>query len=141
MKKVEVSSDEAPQAIGPYSQAVKAGNFIFCAGQVGKDPKTNKFVEGGIEAQTKQVLKNLESVLNAAGAALDDVVKTNVYLQNVEDFPKMNEVYAKFFEEPYPARATIEAGRLPQDALVEIDCIAQFQQKGDDCCGGGCGSC
>lgn len=139
MKK-EVVSKKAPTAVGPYSQAIKVGNFIFCAGQVGKNPKTNQFVQGGIESQTKQVLENLKSVLEAAGADFTDVVKTNVYLKNVEDFPKMNEIYAKYFQKPYPARATIEAARLPQEALIEIDCIAGINDD-ENCCEGGCSCC
>src|SRR3989344_4084309 len=140
MKKV-VEAKNAPGAIGPYSQAVQVGSFIFCSGQVGKDPKTNAFVEGGIEPQTKQVLENLKAVLTAAGADLKDVVKTTVYLKNVSDFPKMNEIYASFFEKPYPARATIEAARLPQDALVEMDCIAYINSVNVDCCGKDCSCC
>jgi 2-iminobutanoate/2-iminopropanoate deaminase len=124
MKKVEIIAKNAPPAIGPYSQAVRIGNFIFCSGQVGKDPKTNSFVDGGIKSQTEQILENLNSVLGSAGAKLSDVVKTTVYLKNVSDFLPMNEVYATYFQKPYPARATIEAARLPQDALVEIECIA-----------------
>jgi reactive intermediate/imine deaminase len=123
MKKA-VESKNSPAAVGPYSQAVVVGGFIFCSGQVGKDPKTNTFVEGGIEAQTGQVLENLKAVLSEADADFSHVVKTNVYLKNVADFPKMNEVYATFFKQPFPARATVEVARLPQDALIEIDCIA-----------------
>lgn len=122
--KQTIFTSKAPVAIGPYSQAIQAGNFIFCAGQVGKDPKTNMFVQGGIAAQTKQVLENLESVLKAAGAHMSDVVKTTVYLKNITDFSAMNEVYATFFKTPFPARATVEVARLPQDALVEIECVA-----------------
>lgn len=133
--KQAIETKKAPEAIGPYSQAVQVGNFIFCSGQVGKDPKTNAFVEGGIEAQTKQVLENLKAVLIAAGTDFSHVVKTTVYLKNVSDFSKMNEAYATFFQKPYPARATIEAARLPQDALVEMDCIA-YVKNVDECCGG-----
>ena len=123
MKK-EVFTKKAPAVIGPYSQAIKVGQFIFCSGQVGKDPKTNAFKEGGIEAQTKQIMENLKAVLAATGANLSHVVKTNVYLKNISDFPKMNETYASYFKELFPARATVEVARLPQDALVEIECIA-----------------
>lgn len=124
MKKTAISSDHAPKALGPYSQGVCVDNFIFCSGQVGKDPVTNMFVEGGVEAQTKQILENLKAVLRGAGVDLSHVVKTTVYLKNVSDFQKMNEIYATYFQEPYPARATIEVSRLPQDALIEIECIA-----------------
>lgn len=123
MKKA-IETKNAPGVIGPYSQAVQAGKFIFCSGQVGKDPKTNMFVDGGIAAQTKQILENLKHVLKAAGSDMTDVVKTTVYLKNVTDFSAMNEVYTTFFQKPYPARATVEVARLPQDALVEIECIA-----------------
>ncbi len=134
MKKIEVSAKKAPAAIGPYSQAIKAGDYIFCAGQVGKDPKTNAFVEGGVEAQTKQVLENLKAVLEEAGAEFSDVVKTTVYLKDVADFSKMNEVYASYFQKPFPSRATIQAARLPQDALIEIECIAYIKNE-RGCCG------
>jgi len=136
MKKA-IEPKNVPGALGPYSYAVKVGDFIFCSGQVGKSPKTNEFVKGGIEAQTKQVLENLKAVLTAAGADLSDVVKTTVYLKNVSDFSKMNEVYASFFQKPYPARATIEAARLPQDALIEVDCIA-YVNRVESCCSGDC---
>lgn len=140
MKKSEVSAKKVPAAIGPYSQAVKVGDFIFCSGQVGKDPKTNSFVKGGIESQTRQVLENLKAVLEGAGANLSDVVKTTVYLKDVTDFPKMNEVYASYFQKPYPARATVEVARLPQDALIEIECIARSKNQ-EGCCGSDCNCC
>ena len=133
--KEEITSKQSPPAIGPYSQAIKIGGFIFCSGQVGKDPKTNTFIEGGIESQTKQILENLKAVLSGAGADLSDVVKTTVYLKDVDDFPKMNEVYTSYFQKPYPARATVEVARLPQDALIEIECIAYIKNSGDcNCC-------
>ena len=138
MKKA-IETKKAPGAIGPYSQAVVINNFIFCSGQVGKDPKTNQFVEGGVAAQTKQVLENLKAVLSSAGADFSDVVKTTVYLKNVSDFSQMNEVYATYFQKPYPARATIEAARLPQDALVEIECLAVLGNE--EICGGKCSCC
>ena len=133
--KQAINTTKAPGAIGPYSQAIVVNNFIFCSGQVGKDPKTNQFVEGGVEAQTKQVLENLKAVLLSAGVNFSNVVKTTVYLKNVSDFSQMNEVYAAYFQKPYPARATIEAARLPQDALVEIECLAFSKDKTDKCCG------
>lgn len=134
-----VNTNKAPSAIGPYSQAIVVNNFIFCSGQVGKDPKTNQFVSGGISEQTRQVLENLKAVLASAGVNFSSVVKTTVYLKNVADFSQMNEVYATYFQKPYPARATIEAARLPQDALVEIECIA-FKDKVEGC-GKDCSCC
>ena len=119
-----VSTESAPQAIGPYSQAVSFGNFVFSSGQIPIDPRTGQFVEGGIAEQTEQVLKNLSEVLQAAGASLSDVVKTTVYLADMDDFVAMNEVYGRFFPENPPARSTVQAARLPRDARVEIDVIA-----------------
>ena len=119
-----VKTESAPDAIGPYSQAVSANGFIFCSGQIPLDPRTGRFVEGGIREQTEQVLRNLMAVLEAAGSGLDRVVRTTVFLSNLNDFGAMNEVYARFFDENCPARSTIEAGRLPRDARVEIDAIA-----------------
>ena len=133
MKKA-IESKNSPRAIGPYSQAIKINNLIFCSGQVGKDPKTNAFVEGGVDKQTKQVLENLKAVLAEVGADFSNVVKTTVYLKNIVDFPKMNEIYASYFQKPYPARATVEVARLPQDALIEIECIAHTKEEGG-CCG------
>ncbi len=118
-----IQTKNAPSAIGPYSQAIMVAHFIFCSGQIGIIPKTGRMVEG-IEKQTEQVLKNLEAVLTEAGAALKNVVKTTVYLKNIADFPKMNEIYAKFFGENKPARATVEVANLPKGALVEIEAIA-----------------
>ncbi|MCC6825980.1 MAG: RidA family protein [Acidobacteria bacterium] len=119
-----ISTEKAPGAIGPYSQAVKAGNTVFCSGQIPIDTATGEFVAGGVAEQTEQVLKNLSEVLTAAGASLDSVVKTTVFLADMNDFAAMNEVYARFFNENKPARATVQAARLPRDARVEIDCIA-----------------
>jgi 2-iminobutanoate/2-iminopropanoate deaminase len=119
-----VSTHTAPQAIGPYSQAVSLGNFVFTSGQIPTDPRTGQFVEGGIAEQTEQVLKNLSEVLRAAGVGLADVVKTTVYLADMNDFAAMNEVYGRFFPENPPARSTVQAARLPRDARVEIDVIA-----------------
>ena len=131
--KQEVKTKDAPAAIGPYSQAIKAGNLIFCAGNIAVDPKTNNMISGGIKEQTARTLENLREILKAAGANFDNVVKTTVYLQNMADFPAMNEVYATFFNKPYPARATVEVAKLPKGALVEIECIAVINvfQKGD----------
>jgi 2-iminobutanoate/2-iminopropanoate deaminase len=121
-----VSTINAPGAIGPYSQAIKAGGFIFLSGQIPIDPATGEFVSGGIKEQTERVLKNLSEVLAAAGSSLSKVVKTTVFLSDFADFSAMNEVYAKFFADNKPARATVEAARLPRDARVEIDAIAEI---------------
>lgn len=119
-----VSTDNAPGAIGPYSQAVKTGNLVFCSGQIPIDPATSEFVSNDVAEQTEQVLKNLSAVLEAAGTNLDKVVKTTVFLADMNDFTAMNEVYARYFAENKPARATVQAARLPRDARVEIECIA-----------------
>src|SRR5213082_1095390 len=121
--KEAVSTKDAPPAAGPYSQAIKAGGFVFAAGQIGRDPATNK-VEGDVKAQTERTLKNLSAVLAAAGSGLDRAVKTTVSLRNINDFQAMNEVYAKFFTSMPPARTTIQAAPPNQAALVEIDVIA-----------------
>ena len=119
-----VSTKDAPQAIGPYSQAVKAGGFVFVSGQVAIDPATAEVISGDISAQTERVLKNLEAILRAAGTNLAHAVKSTVYLKNMSEFAAMNEVYARFFKAAPPARATVEVSRLPKDVLVEIDVIA-----------------
>lgn len=119
-----VESADAPKAIGPYSQAIIANGFIFTAGQVGSDPKTGTLVEGGIEAQTEQVLRNIEAVLKAAGSSFEDVVKTTVFLTDINDFAKMNEIYAKRFKAPFPARSTVQVAKLPRDAKIEIEAVA-----------------
>ena len=119
-----IKTENAPAAIGPYSQAVVAGNTIYLAGQIGIEPKSGKLVEGGIAGETEQALENIKAVLLAAGSDLTKVVSTTVYLADMEDFAKMNEVYAKFFKEPYPARATVAVGNLPKNARVEISAIA-----------------
>ena len=119
-----VQTDNAPAAIGPYSQAIKAGGFVFVSGQVAFDPKTGEFVPGGVAEQTEQVLKNVSAVLEASGSSLDQVVKTTVFLADMKEFSAMNEVYARFFSEPPPARATVAAAGLPRDARVEIEVVA-----------------
>jgi len=124
MTKETVSTDKAPGAIGPYSQAVKAGGMVFCSGQIPIDPATGAFVSDDVAGQTRQVLVNLSAVLDAAGSSLASVVKTTVFLADMEDFAAMNGVYAEFFNENKPARATVQAARLPKDARVEIECIA-----------------
>lgn len=124
MKRESVRAAGAPAAIGPYSQAVRAGGFLFCSGQLPLDPSTGKMVEGGVEAQAERVLSNLEAVLIAGGATLRSVVKTTVYLVDMVDFPAMNAVYGKFFPEDPPARATVQIVKLAAGARVEIDAVA-----------------
>jgi len=119
-----IQTASAPQAIGPYSQAVKINGFVFASGQIPIDPATGEFVAGGIEEQTEQVLKNLSAVLEAAGSGLGSVIKTTVFLADMQEFTAMNGVYGKFFGQEPPARATVEAARLPRDARVEIEAIA-----------------
>ena len=119
-----IHTDQAPKAIGPYSQAQRVGDFIFTAGQVGLDPQSGQIVEGGIQGQTRQVLNNLSAVLEAAGSSLANVVKTTVFVQDLGEFAQMNTVYAEFFPETRPARSTVQVAGLPRGALVEIECIA-----------------
>ena len=119
-----VSTPSAPPAIGPYSQAIRAGALLFVSGQIPLDPATGQLVEGDLTAQTQQVFRNLEAILAAAGATFDHVVRTTVYLADMNDFPAMNVVYATYFASPAPARATVQAARLPRDARVEIELIA-----------------
>ncbi|HXL80989.1 MAG TPA: RidA family protein [Pyrinomonadaceae bacterium] len=123
MKEI-IQTDQAPKAIGPYSQAIRTRGFVFASGQIPIDPETGQFVAGGIAEQTQQVIKNLSRVLEAAGSGLDRVVKTTVFLADMEEFAAMNEVYGKFFSAEPPARATVEAARLPREARVEIEAIA-----------------
>lgn len=119
-----VSAPDAPQAIGPYSQAIRAGQFLFLSGQIPLDPVTGEMVSGDVRVQTRRVLENISGVLTAAGVSLDAVVKTTVYLVDLTEFVAMNEVYATAFEDPAPARSTVQVSRLPRDARVEIDVIA-----------------
>jgi len=119
-----VATKDAPQAIGPYSQAIKANGFIFTSGQIAFDPATNQIIEGDVAAQTERVLKNLEAILKAAGSGLERVVRTTVFLKNMGDFAAMNEVYGRFWKSSPPARSTVEVARLPRDVAVEIDVIA-----------------
>ena len=119
-----IQTEHAPQAIGPYSQAVKVNGLVFASGQIPTDPATGQFVAGGIKEQTEQVLKNLSAVLEAAGSGLKQVVKTTVFLIDMDEFVAMNGVYGRFFTEQPPARATVQAARLPRDARVEIEAIA-----------------
>jgi 2-iminobutanoate/2-iminopropanoate deaminase len=122
--KVRVQTENAPAAIGPYSQAIKINGFVFVSGQIPIDPRTGEFVEGGIREQTEQVLKNLAAVLEASGSSLDQIVKTTVFLADMQDFALMNEVYSSFFRENPPARATVAAAGLPRNARVEIEAVA-----------------
>jgi len=119
-----IQTEQAPKAIGPYSQAIRSNGLIFASGQIPIDPETGQFVAGGIAEQTEQVIKNLARVLEAGGSGLNRVVKTTVFLADMEEFTAMNEVYGRFFGEEPPARATVEAARLPRDARVEIEAIA-----------------
>jgi 2-iminobutanoate/2-iminopropanoate deaminase len=123
MKEV-ISTDKGPRAIGPYSQAIKAGSFIFTAGQIALDPATAQIVEGDVARQTVRALDNLKAIVEAAGSSLARVVKATVYLKDMNDFAAMNEVYSRYFPENPPARSTVEASRLPRDVRVEIDLIA-----------------
>ena len=123
MKEI-VATNKAPQAIGPYSQAIKANGFVFTSGQVAIDPATGQVIQGDVAAQTERVLKNLAEVLAAAGTSLERAVKTTVFLKNMSDFATMNEVYGRFIGQQPPARSTVEVARLPKDVLVEIDVIA-----------------
>ena len=122
MKKI-IATDQAPAAIGPYSQATQYGNLLFVSGQIPLDPKTGELVEGDIEVQTKQVLENVQAIIKAAGMTLQDVVKCSCFLKDMEDFVKFNAVYNSYFAESLPARETVEVARLPKDARVEISAI------------------
>ena len=121
-----VLTDRGPKPIGPYSQAVKSNGFVFVSGQVALDPKTNEFVGSDVRQQTERVLENLKAILEASGVSLNHVVKTTVFLKDMNDFTAMNEVYARYFVAAPPARSTVQAARLPKDALVEIDLIASL---------------
>jgi 2-iminobutanoate/2-iminopropanoate deaminase len=125
--KHSISSPGAPKAIGPYSPAVRAGHLLFVSGQVALDPATGNMVDGGITEQTRRALDNIGELLLAAGRSFGDVVRTTVFLADMNDFAAMNEVYGQYFVEPYPARATVQVARLPKDARVEIDVIAVYE--------------
>lgn len=120
----QIHTDNAPKALGPYSQAIEAGGMVFASGQVPIDPATDQFVEGGIKEQTRQSLTNAQNILREAGTDLYHVVKTTVFLSDMDNFAAMNEVYAEFFQQPYPARSAVAVKTLPKGALVEIECIA-----------------
>jgi len=131
----EVISSEKAKAIGPYSLGIKAGQFVFCSGQLGLDPATGNFVEGGVEAETRQALINLTTILEAAGSGLDYVLKTTVFLRDMNDFARMNAVYGEFFGTEPPARSTIQVAALPRGGAVEIEATALIPVKDDtDCC-------
>jgi 2-iminobutanoate/2-iminopropanoate deaminase len=125
--KQTISSDKAPKAIGPYSPAVRAGQLLFVSGQVALDPATGNMVDGGITEQTRRVLDNLGALLTAGGRSFADVVRTTIFLADMNDFAAVNEIYGQYFKEPYPARATVQVARLPKDARVEIDVIASYE--------------
>lgn len=127
MERQVVSTSNAPAAVGPYSQAIQISPLVYTAGQLGMDPETKTLVEGGIQAQTRQALKNLKAVLEAAGSSLEQVVKTTVFLQDMNDFRAMNEVYAEFFQTDPPARSAVEVAALPLGGMVEIEAIAVVQ--------------
>ena len=126
-KKVIVVADKAPKALGPYSAAVKAGSLVFTAGQLGIDPESSELVPGGIEAETRQALKNIETILQAAGSSLKSVVKTTVFLRDINDFGVMNVIYGEFFSEKFPARSAVQAAKLPKDGAIEIEAIAMLE--------------
>lgn len=125
MSKRTISSEDAPAAIGPYSQAVTADGWLYTAGQIGLDPSTGEFAGDDVASQARQVFRNLEAVLDAAGLGFGDVVKTTIYLADMDDFGQVNDLYGQAFEEPYPARSTVEVSTLPKGALVEIDLVAR----------------
>ncbi len=122
-EKDAIQTDQAPAAIGPYSQAISSGSLVFCSGQIPLDPQTMEIVPGGIEAQTHQVFLNLSAVADAAGSELNKALKLTIFLTDLEDFATVNKIMAKYFAEPYPARATIEVSALPKGALVEIEAV------------------
>ena len=124
--KTIVSTDKAPAAIGPYSQAVKVGNLLFTSGMIPIDPATNTLVEGGIEVQAERALENVKALLEASGSSMDKVVKTVVFIKNMDDFAKVNEIYAKYFTADFPARSCVEVARLPKDVLIEMEAIAEI---------------
>jgi 2-iminobutanoate/2-iminopropanoate deaminase len=124
MDKQVIETQNAPEAVGPYSQAIKTGNFIFLSGQIGIDPQAKKLVEGGVEAQARQIFKNVSAVLKEAGASLQNVVKATVFLKDMADFKRVNEIYAAHFDRPYPARSAVAVKELPLSVDIEIEVIA-----------------
>ena len=138
MFKRTIFTETAPKVVGPYSQAVQVGDLLFRSGQIPIDPKTGELVTGSIEEQTKQVMNNLQEVLRSAGATLDEVVKTTIFIADMADYVKVNETYASFLKEPYPARSTVQVAKLPKDARIEIEMIAKLDGGNEGC---GCGHC
>ncbi|MEW6179227.1 MAG: RidA family protein [Chloroflexota bacterium] len=132
-RKEVVKTDQAPQPIGPYSAAVKGGHFLFTAGQIGIDPQTGEIVHGGVEAETRQVMKNISALLAAAGTGFERVVKTTIFLRDMNDFAKVNAIYGEFFPKEPPARSTVQVAALPKGAAVEIEVIALLAED-DSCC-------
>ncbi len=131
MPKQTITTPNAPQAIGPYSQAIKTGNIIYISGQIAIDPKTQKFLDENIETQAKQVLENLKAILEASNTSLDNVLKTTIYLTDSNDFAKVNNIYETYFKESKPARSTVCVKELPKGAKIEIDAIAQTQETSE----------
>ena len=129
MERIAVQTDRAPEPVGPYSQAISAGEFVFCSGQIALDPVSGTLVKGDIRLETTRVMENINEVLRSAGCSLGTIIKTTIYIRNMDDFPKINEVYGSYFNEKPPARATIQVARLPKDAHVEIECIAIVDKK------------
>ena len=127
--KQKITSTKSPAVVGPYSHGIQSGNFLFCSGQIGTDPQTNMLVSDDVVTQTTQVFENIKTLITAAGGTMDDIVKTAVYLKNIDDFPQMIEVYKTFFTEPFPARSTIGVAALPKGALVEIECITAIKKE------------
>ncbi len=146
MNKIAIKPANAPAAIGPYSPAVKLSNFVYLSGQIPVDPVTNEIVEGGIGPQTHMVMQNIVTILEELGLETRHIMKTTVYLSDMNNFAEMNKVYSEYFEEPYPARSAVEVGALPKGALVEIEClvidtldIEAAEQQDVGCCSGCCG--
>lgn len=121
----QISTEKAPAAIGPYSQAIKTGGLLFCSGQIPLDPATGEIPEG-VEAQANQALTNVKNLIEASGSSIDNVVKTTVFIKDMNDFGKINEIYAKYFTEPFPARSCVEVARLPKDVLLEVEAIVEL---------------
>ncbi|CAM3772409.1 RidA family protein [Alkalicoccus chagannorensis] len=124
MTKKIIHTNQAPEAIGPYSQAVEVNGFVYTSGQIGLDPATGHLVEGGVEAQAHQVMKNVQSILEAAGTDMDGIVKALIFLKEMDDFALVNDIYASYLQEPYPARSAIEISKMPKGALVEVEVVA-----------------
>jgi 2-iminobutanoate/2-iminopropanoate deaminase len=132
-EKTVVTAEKAPKAIGPYSVAIKAGHMVYTSGQIGLDPTTGNMVEGGVEAEARQVLTNLSNVLEAAGSSLSGVVKTTVFLKDMNDFSRVNSIYGEFFKENPPARSAVQVAALPKGAAIEIECVALLSEGDCDC--------